>query len=299
MKRLQLIAITEVQGCIPKGMRAVEAGDLAAIYAPLPRSGRLTRRRMLRAAAQRQACLESLLPSGAVLPVLPGHEVPLAEAVRMLRANAKTLNRRLAEVRGRKQYQITLAIDESNALSWLARPNGPFSAATNLQDLKRRLVAHLQDSIDRCGGDRIALPVVDGLVCNFVVLVDEKAEAALQQKISDMDALWSGGFRFRLIGPSPAVSFASVGFRKTSRAEFARALDVLKLPASVDASALAKARAAALRDGRAPVEEVRLAAGIIASANELQEDNGFPFHRVFFWAEGEASTEAVTFREAA
>lgn len=299
MKRLQLIAITHVQSGFPEGMRAIEAGDLAAIYASLPRSGRLSRRRMLRAAAERQGCLENLLPAGAVLPVLPGQNVPLAEAVRMLRANAASLTRKLTDLHGKKQYQITLAIDEANALARLACPIGPFAAATDLQDLKRRLGAHLQDRIDLCGCDCIALPCVNGLVCNFVVLVDDRAEAAIHETVSDMDALWSGGFRFRLTGPSPAVSFASVGFQKTSRAEFVQALGILKLPASADAVTLARARATALRDGRASVEDVRLAADIVASANELQEDNGFPFHRVFFWAEGMALAKAATFCEAA
>lgn len=299
MKRLQLIAITRPQECLPSGMRAVVSDDLAAIYAPLIRIGRLTRRRALRAAAQRQRYLEELLPTGAVLPILPGQHLPSAEAMRMLRANASPLLRKLSDLQGRIQYQITLSIDENRAMQALSGRNGPFAAATDLEALKRLIVDHLQERLHALGCDHLALPVADGLVLNFVVLVDAASEAALHDVIAEVDAFWPSGFGFRVIGPSPAVSFASVAFQKTGKADLARALAILRLPGPGDASELARARSAALRGAYAPVEQVRLAADIVAAAGRLREDEAFPFHRVRFWAEGTALINDLSLEEAA
>ncbi|MFW5654770.1 MAG: GvpL/GvpF family gas vesicle protein [Roseicyclus sp.] len=299
MKRQQLVAIIRPRDRLPQGLHAVVAADLAAVYAPQFRIGRLTRRGVLRAAARRQRYLEELLPEGTVLPVLPGQTLPVTEAARMLRANAPLLGRKIADLSGKLQFQITLAIDETRALDRFATPVGPFAPVRDMARLHDMLAAHLRDRLGAISSDVIMLPVADALVANAVLLVDGIAEAALHEMIAEFDAHWPEGFRFRMIGPSPAVSFASVSFQKTDAREIARALEILDLPSPCDPAAIATARAAALRGARAPAEQVRMAAEIAKSAGRLAGEAAPSFHRVRFWAEGMAATAPLTLREAA
>jgi hypothetical protein len=298
MKRQHLIAITRPRNNLPEGMQAVIAENLAAVYAPLPRNGRLTRRAMLRAAAERQGHLERLLPGGAVLPVLPGQHVPMSEADRMLRANAPLLARKIDDLDGMIQFQITLSVDETKALARFSSDLSPFDPVDDVQGLRTMLATQLERRLRARSTDLIMLPVVDALVANVVLLVDAASETALHETIADFDAHWPEGFRFRMIGPSPAVSFASVGFQKTDRHEIARALEILNIASPRDAAEIATARAQALRAGQAPAEQVRLAADIASSAGRL-DDATIPFHKVRFWAEGMATTAPLTLREAA
>ena len=301
MKRQQLIAITRRQGALPDGMHAIVMDDVAAVFASLPRNMSLTRRGMLRTAAQRQACLEGLMQQDAVLPVLPGQTVPRGDVARMLRANQPALERKLDDLHGKAQYQITFAIDEANAMARLARPGSPFQTARDTEDLRSGLAMHFEDCLQAPGTEVTMLPLAGNLVANAVVLVDKATDAALHETVADIDALWPEGIKLRMIGPSPAVSFASVGFLKTDKSEISRALALLDVDigAAGDEAAIANAKKTVLRKGLSDAEQVRLAAEIVGAAGRLKEADVAPFHRVMFWAEGMAATSPAKLREAA
>lgn len=265
---------------LPADLRGETFADLWLVSAPgaagLPAFGLKARRRaVLRHAARRQAWLEALIPSGPVLPVRPGTALDRAG----LAAHAGVFRSWLDRLENRVQLQLSVTWDHGAAPDhFLAEPElADAAAGDGLDRLARRLGAAMQAELAGLERDAIALPLAEtGMLLNRVVLIDAGAEPALEAAVARMDAIWPEGLRLRLVGPSPAVSFALLGLRALPLSRLAAAAETLGLaPPQTGADlaglgpALAAARRRALIEGPrrqdVPAAAATLAAALAAS----------------------------------
>lgn len=254
---------------LPDSVTAVARSGLCAVLAPgAPRLGpTATRRRVARQALARQRLLEELMPCGPVLPVAPGTRLTSDEAAALLEAGATGLSARLRTLEGVWQYQCVLAWDEAQVLRRFAdapelapvlaggRVTGPALAGA-VGRLAERLAAEAAGALSACSRDLVTLPREGGMLLNVALLVESPREAELDAALADIDAIWAEGFRIRLIGPGPAVSFATLTVRAVSAGEAAAAAARLGLPDPHFDTSLEALRRAALRSGVAPPGEI-------------------------------------------
>ncbi len=208
-------------------------GELCLVSAPAapkaPGFGLKARRgAALRHAARRQAWLEALIPSGPVLPVRPG----TAFGPAALTAHAGTFRRWLDRLEDRVQLQLSVTWDHRAAPGhFAAEPELAGKAGDDgLDRLAARLGATMQAELAGLELDAIAMPLAEtGMLLNRVVLIEAGAEPALEAAVARMDAIWPEGLRLRLVGPSPAVSFALLGMRALPLSRLAAAAETLGL----------------------------------------------------------------------
>ena len=288
MTRMELVAI--LPGAGPPeghaGCRIVEAGNHAAVLRAAPLLRPVGRRAALAAAADQARLLEGLMAFGTVLPVLPGQRLREAEVPDLLAANRPTLERLAQRLVGRVQYQVTVRWAADRALARFSRSveTGPAEAAT--ADLACDLRGRIEAELDVLGAEILALPVAGEVIANHALLVDRAAEAALDAAIERIDAIWSEGFAIRVVGPYPAVSFASLAFDRVGAAAVRAAQAALALDPHFTPGALRLARRRAMI--AAPpeaVETLRWQAEVLACAERLGRGQG-PVHVARIWSEG-------------
>ncbi|RDC73192.1 hypothetical protein DLJ49_08790 [Rhodovulum sp. 12E13] len=200
---------------------SVEAADPAPAAMMGNVGGRLPagadlRRAVAHKALVRQKRLEALAPLGTVVPAAPG-TLPPDDLSTFARANAPALAAAVERLCGRAQFQVVVAWDARRAarrfaaapeLSGLPRrpPRGARAAA--VAALARRLGDEIASRLAATATDAIRLPDTEGGLANLVLLVDHAERVALEATLEEVDALWKEGLRIRLVGPSPALSFA-------------------------------------------------------------------------------------------
>jgi hypothetical protein len=246
--------------------------DLAAVYAPVepgalaPLLGaRAARRAAGRALVARQALLETLMAAGDVLPVPPGQPIAIEEAPDALIANAAVLRAGLRAFAGRAQHQIRIDWDPAAALvrfadapelaAAMARRDDAAAFGPALQRgaeaLRARLGRDFAARVEAACADVVGLPLEgpESLV-NLACLSDATGAPRLEAALEAIDALWPEGLRIRMIGPSPAISFAAVTARRPDAAALEAAADRLDMdwpcaePEAVDAAFRRAAKAA-------------------------------------------------------
>jgi hypothetical protein len=282
----------------PDGYTIVQAGDHAAV---LRRGGLLPlvrRADAWRAAAERARVLETLMSGGTVLPVLPGQRLRKGEVARLVVANLPVLERLADRVAMRRQYQITVHWDVARAVARFAHlPNAEGAEpllATIATDLRGRIASFLLGT----GAEVLPLPVAGDVVANAVVLVDAGSEAALDAALARIDALWSEGFRTRMIGPYPPVSFASLVFDRMDRPAIEAARKAFGLPSGFSESALRTARRELMMRSRTDAHEaLRLQADLLTCIARLGEARA-PVHVARIWTEGMSSVSVAAARAA-
>jgi hypothetical protein len=285
---------------LPAGLSAQALPGWTAILARPTLGQRLRRNRkaLLRMAGKRQLWLESLMPSGPVLPALPGTRIATDALAAMILCNADLLSRLAARLEGRVQYQITLRCDLSEAIRALASRPGPFQGLECPELLQKALAEHVSTRLGHVPqAEIIALPVSADVVANCALLLPETAVPALDQALEEIDALWSAGFALRQIGPSPAVSFASLRLEPVSLAALKEAAACLQLDLGTGREAIRAARHQALKQPGAAQTPLRAAAQLLTMAGAL--DAPGPYHRVLVWAEGQAAPRIPAQSEAA
>ena len=223
----------------------VRAAGLAAIYMEAPGGRHLStlfraarrgvgtalRRAQADALLVRQRALEVLHASGDVLPALPGARLGVADAAATLIANRTALEEALAALSGRAQRQVTVfwdlaRVDERFADAPEHAPGGGGSAA-----LTERIATVIEGLLRGASQDAITLPLSgDEMLVNVVCLGARDDPPAFEAALEAADAIWSEGLRIKVVGPSPAISFAALGLRRLHDREIAAAMRALDLP---------------------------------------------------------------------
>ncbi len=264
-------------------MQALSSADRdpAANRPTLPASS--DRRAVARAALVRQSRLERLAEIGTVLPAAGGIAVP-SDLPLFAAANAPVLHDAFATLRARSQYQIVVTWDVSKAPERFAAapelaPSGPGGQAVAWAEAAAALARRLGDGIAaRLAAavfDTIRFPGAPDCLLNLVVLADQREVDALETALEKVDAIWTEGLRIRLIGPSPAVSFAlarieSVPPERSLAAARLLGLDPGALP---DPAEIARCRrlaiAEAVRTGAALPAEIASAADLLLACGRV------------------------------
>jgi hypothetical protein len=285
MTRRELVALMPGTGPAdpPAGCHLLPAGGYVAALRPsrflsLPGSADV-----LAAAAERARVLEALLAHGTVLPVLPGHRVTEAEAARLVTANEPVLAALARRLEDRAQFQVTVRWDRQGAAAAFGLSPGSEDA------LAVALRARIGERIAATGAELLALPVTDDVLANFALLVPRSGEPEVDAAVEDIDALWSDGFAIRVIGPYPAVSFASLSIRRAPAAEVRAARKALGLHEAVTEEAVKRARRGALLGSDASRQEtLRTQADLLACVARLGGARG-PVDVARVWTDGMAT----------
>lgn len=286
MTRKQLAAILPgaVSGDLPKGASVVSAGGFSAVLMPVPRQLGRGRRALLIHARQRQELLESLMAHAPVLPALTGTILPEKDVPRMLLANGPVLTRLAADLAGKVQYQVQVAWDAAAAPA-------RFGADVGIAALRARLAGQCADLLHPVCDDLLPLPVQADVIFNAALLLGEAAMADLDCAVEAVDAIWSDGFAIRQIGPSPAVSFCSLGLRSVAPRAIRAARVALGLDGALDPAAIRTARRrclmAADEGAREPIKAAAELLDCVTACPEAEAG----FHKLFTWSEGRAGPE--------
>lgn len=283
---------------LPQGLTIVQARGWTAFLAR-PAFGLLRRRKaLLRLAQKRQIWLEELLRAGTVLPALPGTRIAPDAVEPMVACNTDLLTSLATRLSGRAQYQIILRCDLDQAARILAPQPGPFHGYRAPNSLQAALSDHLLTRLRALdGAEVIALPVAGDVVANCTLLLPRTGVFALDHALEEIDALWSAGFTLRQVGPSPAVSFASLGLKPVPRAVLTAAAASLGLGPEPAKDAIRAARNEALKQPGALPERIREAARLLTMSRALPTPG--PFHSAYVWAEGQAAPVSEQQAEAA
>ncbi|MEM6939781.1 MAG: GvpL/GvpF family gas vesicle protein [Pseudomonadota bacterium] len=263
---------------LPHGLRCVCHSGVAAVLGKGLAANLLrpAKRKALKTAVQRQRWLEALMPHGTVLPALPGARLAVPEVADFIDGNRPLLDRLAARLDQKVQFQVSITWDALAA-------TGRGLESEILQNKISGLLAQV-------AVDQIALPRADeNMVCNWVLLIDVRDEPALDATLAEIDGIWTEGFHIKVVGPSPALSFGSLGVRQTRATDVAAATITLGVSASVGVQEIKRARQLALkRASPAMRETIKNAAETLSVQARAGAQSPAPM--AFVWREGEAVT---------
>lgn len=242
---------------LPAGLVSNPFGALALVQGPAPVATgfglRHQQRALLTHAAERQALLEALQSYGPVLVIPPGTHMSAAALAPWQRELTAWLDR----LEGRVQFQLTICADRPGLDINVGKRLTP---ARNLPVdlLAQTLPAETEAKLAPLTLDRIPLPISGPeMLFNQVVLIDRASETLLDRALDRIDALWPGQLRLKLVGPSPAMSFALTTLRALPWSELQLAAQALGAtlaapPSGAALRELGRARRAALMRGADP-----------------------------------------------
>lgn len=302
MTQYDLIAIvTEPNdAALPKGMTSVLEGRHSAILCKPKRFQSLSRKSAIKTAALRQERLETLMATGTVLPVLHGTRMTQNDARTALKTHATQLDDLSDRLKGRVQYQIQIGWNKQEALEWFAAGGLDLLHASDTEALAKQFETLVLTRLEGTSEDICELPKAGDLVANCAVLTRADNNRSLDETIEGIDQIWTDGLKIRQIGPSPAVSFASIGFRRVGAKKLRDARELLGLAEGADQEDIRSARRnALLAPSQRRVDAIREAARLLQASLVSDRPNG-PLHDIFVWSEGRSATLAInTLRGAA
>jgi hypothetical protein len=216
------------------GFQLAGAADCVALLSSRGRLPALRRADVVTAAAARARALEALLPHGTVIPALPGQRLDAREATAFVTANRPLIEALVARLSGRVQFQVIVR--------WTAERAAGVFATPDLAALAASLRARIATRLAATGGETVALPVAGDVLSNTAILIPRAVEAELDGAVEEIDSIWSEGFAIRVVGPLPAVSFASLSIARVDDAEVRRAMSAYGLRTGFTADDLRAAR---------------------------------------------------------
>ena len=284
MTQLDLLALLPGDGPCPDDLLMVSAGQYRVVLAKARRLNwrDRTRKAALRGLVDRQRDFERLMTCGTVLPVLPGTQIAASAVPVLVAANEPLLDRLARQLAGRVQFQITIHWPDDAAAAYFGWPDD-VAATRGAAALRARVFATVADASE----DQTELPSAPGVFFNSVVLVPNDAVARLDVALEDIDAIWPDGFRIRCVGPSPAVSFASLGMHKITPKAVQAARAALALPPGATGEAIAAARRRVLMSSKPDLRPaLTTAADLLEASTRAGTDT---FGHLYTWSEGRAS----------
>lgn len=256
---------------LPTGLALIGNGALAAVVSEAPdrRLGGQDRNALLPWLLSRQKVLEHLLARGPVLPVALGTVVETEERVRhLLDAGAPALSSAFRAIGDRLEMNLSIRwpLDAIVAELLAALPAELRAAAASectdaqaRRDLGAALatgVEHEKLRVRRCVSERLRAIAPDMIlseppephgVLNLALLLDPAAEDELDRALDALDSAFENRLTFRLVGPLPPYSFASVQVNLASAETVAEARATLGIRLGEGRNALKSAYRSALR----------------------------------------------------
>lgn len=239
--------------------KAVASGDVAALLAPMRRGVWKTRKRVGRELVSFQEGLEAVHAVAPCLPAAPGAVFDGgAEAARFLAANAPMLGEGLSRYGDTEQHQIIVDLPGATLLQRLSKTpevdaareliakGDRVGAGKRLQEVaeaeRDRRRAEWLARLGAVSTDAAELPQPSAdAVVNMVALSKRGGGAAIEKVLEAIDAEWDGALRIRLIGPTPASSFASVLVERPDAEAIRTAASRLGVATSADLASVKEA----------------------------------------------------------
>lgn len=285
MSKTDLLAIVAAPiETIPEG---ISEGGFTAVLSPRTMLPKMSRKAALKAVVDRQLGLERLMKFGTVMPVLPAVRVAKADIKRAISANIPLLQKLNQTLLGQVQFQVQISFDHKD-LPKYAATNLPFRE-TPASGLRRQLIEAANQKLNPLASDRIDLPFADGLVLNTTLLMPSDHEGALDSALADIDSIWSDGLKIKLTGPSPALSFVSLGVARVGKAEQSTAMARLGLTLPASAADIDRARRATLKLSPQHANAVKAAATIAHAMSRVGPGTLYVFKP---WSEGRAMDQS-------
>ena len=218
-------------------VRLITNGDLAAVVGPSnwKEYQGLDRREAMRALLTHQQVAEMMLAEYRVLPVKFGTVLPdEAHVYKLLQQGADLFTETLRDLAGYLQMEVVVLWDLKEVISEIGkeapivRLKAQLAAVpvTELREgqvllgrtvetfLKRRraeLEACLLPRLAKLARDFVTIPVTDDrIILNVGLLLDEQGEDCLDEQLEILDAEFEAKLQFRVVGPLPPHSFATV-----------------------------------------------------------------------------------------
>lgn len=234
----------------------VSDGTLAAVisetatqaYADLPR------REVMRALTQHQAAIEALMRTSALLPVKFGTVLGDAAQVRsVLYLGRQEFERAFELVGDRREVNVAVTWEPARVFAEIAQTSEIAALRAEIEKLPAdqalagkvavgRLVKEQFDARRNALRDALAAEITphaahwrlnalmdDSMVMNVACLVNADEEIELEDRVYELDEEHVGQLNFRLIGPLPPYSFATVEARAVKAEDAARASALLGL----------------------------------------------------------------------
>lgn len=219
-------------------LRTVSEGELQALVSTVEleqwtNEALSTREAVAERARLHEAALELLLPTCTPLPMRLGTILPSDEEVRSLLRRARPqLRQAMAATEGRREWGIKLIVDRSTVahqvqqqdreLQSLARrieqaPEGTRymlekrreRETGNLVDAESARLARLvREEVGTIADKRAVLAARDACALNDSLLLAREREAALSERLADLNSRLEGLAALHLTGPWPPYSFA-------------------------------------------------------------------------------------------
>lgn len=289
MTRRDLVCLlaTDKPGPIPSKLKPVVHGRFTAVLGKRLDLGfvRASRKAILKMSVERQENLEQLMKTATVLPVLPGTAVTQDAVGPLIRANLPALETVARDLEGLVQFQLSISWDIQ-----AARQHFDCHDDAHLERIKDDLAAEAIRILAPLCSRLQELPREDQMISNYALLLPVHQEPDLDACAEQIDAIWTDGLKIRLVGPSPAVSFASLGFRKITARACSAALQMFGFQDVPDPETLqSQRRSHLLRSASDHHRDIKNAAEIVSALTRLGHVS--PFHQAYIWEEGRAAPQ--------
>ena len=248
--------VLDMPGVDKHTVHAVTNGDLAAVVSPTSLSDYrgLKREDAVHFLLAHQCVVDAVMRQSSVLPVKFGTVLRGEAKVRRLLTQGQNLFQATArKLADRVQIELVVTWDSQKVLQEIAREEPIAKLKAQMESrldeqttadrialgqmvhssIERRRAAvreRLLPDLQQCVLDTVVNPLLDeSMVANLALLVDQGGRKALELRVEELDEQWEGKLTFRLVGPLPPYSFASVDVRTPSFDEVDRARKLLKL----------------------------------------------------------------------
>ncbi|MDX8351420.1 GvpL/GvpF family gas vesicle protein [Cognatiyoonia sp. IB215182] len=288
MKNFELYALTPATSNLPRieGLQYVCGLTHTAIMSAAPQKVLTlpqSRKQLLTAAAQRQARLEACMDPGPLIVCRPQFFISHEDVQALISANRPLLDRLVARLTGKVQYQITISWNEAAVLTkfrdsaelkrlFRKRHITPSMLARGVSTLRQRLVSEIEAHLSGISDQMIHLPAMPDMLCNAAILLERAQNPQLDNAIEAIDAIWTEGFRIKQIGPAPAASFALLDPSLVDADEIEAAIRHLGLQKPLSEEAVTRARQEALRQAPQHANYTKRCAEIAAATARLDAE---------------------------
>jgi hypothetical protein len=242
----------EVRTVACQGIGCVVSDYLGEDLASLPKED------LVRSLMAHQEVVERVMERCPVLPVKFGTFVSSeAEVRRLLEQGQGRLGQALDDLAGKVEMEVAATWDLKRVLREIGQEDEilrlkesmagrPVADARQVQiqagkvvrqSLDRRREKYQRRLLESLKGAALdvqpSAPLVDEMVMNVAFLIERQREANFEEEVRDLDEALEGEVSFRIIGPLPPYSFATVEVARPSAEKLDKARRLLGLGASV------------------------------------------------------------------
>jgi len=235
-------------------VRTIECGELAAVcsQSPLLEYGTLAREKTVRDLVVHQLVIEKVMASCPVLPVKFGTMSASEEEVSaFLQEGSLLLSEQLTRLQDQIELDVVASWDVARVLPQVYRTNRHLQekqrelsargegvgieekialgrcVSQALQEQKESYRQQILGTLGRAGTETCLHAVAsDEMLLNAAFLLEKKQEEQFHRLVQDLDQHLEDAINFRVVGPLPPYSFATMLFERLDSAKLEEAREI-------------------------------------------------------------------------